>query len=144
MDVIEHLDDDVAALRAYAAVAQPSAPLVIVVPAYDWAWSDKDVRLGHRRRYTRERLRAALTAAGLDVERVTHFHSWLAVVAFVGRKTPLKRFLSGGRDEAGTAGTKLNRVLRAVGATERAALRFTDLPFGLSILAIARVPDRDQ
>jgi SAM-dependent methyltransferase len=140
MDVIEHLADDVVALQRYAAAARPGAPIVLAVPAYEWAWSSKDDRLGHRRRYTKARLRRAILDADLDVERITYFHSWLAVVSFLVRKTPLRRYAGDGRDEAGNAGARVNTLLRAVGAMERAALRYVDLPFGLSLFAVARVP----
>jgi SAM-dependent methyltransferase len=142
MDVIEHLADDVVALRRYAAAARPGAPIVLAVPAYEWAWSNKDDRLGHRRRYTKTRLQRAIVDAGLDVERITYFHSWLAIVSFVVRKTPLRRYAGDGRDEAGNAGARVNALLRGIGAMERAVLRAVDLPFGLSLFAVARAPLR--
>ena len=144
MDVIEHLADDVMALRHYAAAARPGAPIVLAVPAYKWAWSSKDDRLGHRRRYTKTRLQRAIVDAGLDVERITYFHSWLAVVSFFVRKTPLRRYAGDGRDEAGNAGARVNALLRGVGAMERVVLRYVDLPFGLSLFAVARVPLSDD
>ncbi|HWC38544.1 MAG TPA: class I SAM-dependent methyltransferase, partial [Acidimicrobiales bacterium] len=56
MDVIEHLDDDRAALREYRRVVEPRGMVVVAVPAYQWAWSGHDEALGHRRRYTAKRL----------------------------------------------------------------------------------------
>lgn len=140
MDVLEHLDDDVLALQGYRHATQPGATLLVVVPAYQWAWSAKDERLGHRRRYTRPRLRAALEASGLEVDRMTHFHAWLVVPAFLVNRTPLRRLASPSSTEAGKAGGRLNRVLLGVGTVERWWLRHRDLPFGLSIMAVARVP----
>lgn len=142
MDVIEHLADDVEGLRAYAGTLGPGGVVVIVVPAYEWAWTAKDDRLGHRRRYTRRRLRSALERAGFDVVRVTHFHVWLAPIALLATQTPLRRLPGSARNEAGTSGARIDRVLRLLGRIERRAIRRTDLPIGLSILATAVVADR--
>ena len=139
LDVVEHLDDDVLALRELARVVEPGGLLVLAVPAYQWAWSDHDVRLGHRRRYTRAQIREAAEAAGLTVQRCTHFHSWLAPVALAVRRTPLGRLQRGSAEEASMGGPTVNRVLRRVTDVERWLLRRTDLPVGLSILLVARV-----
>ena len=68
-DVIEHLDDDRAALAELRRVAAPGARLVLTVPAYSWLWSEHDVSMHHRRRYTEPRLRERVAAAGLGADR---------------------------------------------------------------------------
>lgn len=137
LDVVEHLDDDLAALRELARVVGDGL-VVVAVPAYPWAWSDHDVRLGHRRRYTRRTLEAAAEAAGLEVLRCTYFHSWLAPVAFLVRRTPVGRLLRGSAEEASFVHPIVNRGLILVTALERRILRGRDLPFGLSVLLVAR------
>ncbi len=138
LDVVEHLDDDVLAMAEYARVVGPGGTVVLTVPAYAWAWSDHDVRLGHRRRYTARSLRRAAEASGLEVERCTYFHSWLVPVALAVRKTPLRRSMRGGAQEASFVSPLVNRALLAVTRLERAVLRRVDLPFGLSILLVGR------
>ena len=139
LDVVEHLDDDVVALREYLRVVEPGGVVVLTVPAYRWAWSDHDVALGHRRRYTRDELRAAVEAAGFVVERATYFHSWLVLPALLVRRTPLGRLMGGSSPEEASFGSpSLNRLLGVVSRTEAAVLRRVDLPFGLSILLVAR------
>jgi SAM-dependent methyltransferase len=139
LDVVEHLDDDLGALAELARVAGDGL-IVVTVPAYGWAWSDHDVRLGHRRRYTRATLEGAARRAGLEVLRCTHFHSWLAPIAYVVRRTPAGRLLRGSAEEASYVHPTVNGVLRGVTALERVALRRMDLPFGLSVLLVARSP----
>jgi len=145
LDVLEHLDDDVAAFRELSRVAGPGGLVVVAVPAYQWAWSDHDVRLGHRRRYTRVALVAAAHAADIDVVRCTHFHSWLAPAALLLRRTPLRRLLRGqAAEEASFVSPAANRALGLVVSLERALLRAADLPFGLSILLVGRVSDAGE
>ncbi|HJR26851.1 MAG TPA: hypothetical protein VJ804_15340, partial [Acidimicrobiales bacterium] len=110
----------------------------VAVPAYAWAWSDHDVRLGHRRRYSRRALVEAARAAGLDVLRVTYFHSWLVPFALLLRRTPLRRLLRGSAEEASYVGPGVNRFLARVTRFERFVLRRVDLPLGLSVLLVAR------
>lgn len=143
MDVVEHLDDDVAALREYLRVVRPGGILIIAVPAYMWAWSSHDEALGHRRRYTAKQLADRASEAGLDVQRVTHFHSWLAPVAFVVRKTPLRLLLQGSSKTAeGTSFVHpvVNAMLLRVTRMERRVERRRTIPFGLSIMVVARAP----
>jgi len=64
LDVIEHLDDDVAGLRAARRCLRDEGLLVVAVPAYPSLWSAHDVALGHRRRYTAIELRRVVELAG--------------------------------------------------------------------------------
>ena len=142
LDVLEHLDDDVVGFRELARVAGAGGLVVVAVPAYRWAWSEHDVRLGHRRRYNRVALLAAAHAADIDVVRCTHFHAWLAPVAYLLRRTPLRRLLQNrSAEEASFVSPGVNRILTFVGTVERFVLRGVDLPFGLSILLVGRVSD---
>lgn len=139
LDVVEHLDDDVIAFEELGRVVGPAGIVVVAVPAYQWAWSDHDVRLGHRRRYTRAQLRGAAEQAGLTVVRCTHFHSWLVPVAWLVRRTPVGRLMGGGSAEEASFGNAwINRLLQAVTDVERTVLARRDLPVGLSILLVAR------
>lgn len=140
LDVLEHLDDDVAALLEFARVVKPGGTIVVAVPAYAWAWSDHDVVLGHRRRYTRAGLLEVAENAGLVVQRCTYYHSWLVPVALLVRRTPLRRLLRGEAEEASYVNPSVNRLLSTVAAVERVACRFFDVPFGLSIMLVARSP----
>lgn len=142
MDVIEHLDDDVAALREYARVVRPGGRMIVAVPAYQWAWSEHDEALGHRRRYTSRQLVERAAEAGLVIERVTHYHSWLTPVAYVMRRTPVRLLLRGSKktaEEVSFVNPKVNELLLRVARAERRIGQRVRLPFGLSIMLVARV-----
>jgi dolichyl-phosphate beta-glucosyltransferase len=139
LDVVEHLDDDVVALREYRRVLAPGGVVVLTVPAYQWAWSDHDVALGHRRRYTARALADAAEAAGLSVERVTYFHAFLVLPALLLRRTPLGRVLGGSSpEEASFLSPSLNRLIGGWCRIEGALARRFGLPAGLSVLLVAR------
>lgn len=72
-DVIEHVEDDLALLRAIRRVLRPNGRLLLTVPAIAWLYGPKDRAIGHFRRYERRTLRAVLTAAGF---KVTRMRSW--------------------------------------------------------------------
>ena len=77
LDVLEHLDDDVAALVTARRALRPSGLLVITVPAYRWLWSGHDVALGHRRRYTARELSRVVERAELAVVHASYFNTLL-------------------------------------------------------------------
>ena len=73
MDVLEHVDDDVALLSNVAASVSPGTPIFITVPAFGFLWSAHDVFLDHRRRYTSRMLARTITGARLTVDRIPLF-----------------------------------------------------------------------
>jgi hypothetical protein len=77
MDVLEHVDDDVGLLRAYAEPARSGARFIVSVPAFSWLWSPHDEFLEHRRRYTLNQILRVLSQAGLSP--VTGFYFFAAL-----------------------------------------------------------------
>jgi SAM-dependent methyltransferase len=69
-EVLEHLGDDVGALREWVERLEPGGTAIVSVPAWQRQWGPHDVHAGHFRRYDREPLLALLTAAGLGDPRL--------------------------------------------------------------------------
>lgn len=136
-DVIEHIDDDAGAVRSLAALLRPGAPFVMTVPAYGWLWSEHDERHHHKRRYTGAAARRLLEGAGLTVEKCSHYNTLLTPLVVLRRG--LAR-LSGAvfKPDDAMPPPFLNRLLTAIFGFERHLLRLGSLPFGISILCIAR------
>jgi hypothetical protein len=67
VNVLEHLDDDVGVLRTLHGLLTPGGSICIFVPAFEGLYSEFDRRVGHRRRYRRTQLIAALDRAGYSI-----------------------------------------------------------------------------
>lgn len=137
LDVIEHHPRPEELLREARRVLCPDGCMVLTVPAFQWMWTYHDHLLGHYRRYTKARLIAELEAVGLEPERATYFQSWLLPMAWVFRKAKALAG-RGTKPDSWVPPGPLNRALLAVADAESRYLSSHSVPFGLSILAVAR------
>jgi SAM-dependent methyltransferase len=141
LDVIEHLDDDLAAMSELRRVVAPGGSLLVTVPAYPWLWSGHDVINHHRRRYTRRSLTAVAERAGWKRVRTTYFNSLLLPVAILLRM--LDRLLSTKPTESSldlwVPPTPVNWLLERPLLLEGALIsRGGRIPAGLSLLEVFR------
>jgi SAM-dependent methyltransferase len=138
LDVLEHIDDDLAVLRALRKRLNPNGWLVVTVPAYPILWSHHDEIHHHKRRYTLGSLCQAAHAAGCSVSYVSHFNFWLfpaiALVRLLRRWTVSTR-----AENLMLPPPWLNAALTGLLASERYFLGHRRiLPFGLSLVLVAQ------
>jgi SAM-dependent methyltransferase len=140
LDVIEHLEDDVGALRELRRVTKLGGALLVTVPAYQWLWSGHDEVNHHHRRYSRRTLLAAAQGGGWHMESSTHFNSLLLPPAIVLRA--LERFKPSTTKSSldlWVPPAPLNSALRQPLNLEAAVIgRGGSIPVGLSLLAVFR------
>lgn len=136
LDVLEHLDDDVAGLRRARETLGEGGLLLVTVPAFGWLWSGHDIALGHRRRYTSAGLRRVVEAAGYRVERVSYFNTLLFPV--IASLRLWKRWCGDDRHDLRRPGPAANAWLERLFALERHVVPTVALPFGVSLLLLAR------
>ena len=136
LDVLEHLRDDGAALRALANELAPGGRLLVTVPAYRFLWSHHDVVTHHERRYLRPELTARVEAAGLRVLHASYFNTFLFPVIWAVRAIHRLLRRRGGSDVR-MPSPLANAVLTSVFGAERRLVPRMRLPFGVSILVVA-------
>jgi SAM-dependent methyltransferase len=125
LNVIEHISEDVAALKTMANMLHPGGRAIVLVPAFQALFGTLDMELAHVRRYTRRSLTERMTQAGFQVHRSFYFNL------------------------VGTFGWWLNARVRKVPRIPIRQLRYFDalvpllqwedrlpLPFGQSVIAI--------
>jgi SAM-dependent methyltransferase len=145
LDVIEHLDDDVSALREMRRVLAPGGHILVTVPAHRFMWGDQDEVNMHKRRYVAAELRDRLTASGFEVLRVSYMNALLfPPIAIIRLLRRLQRRLRPATEQRSdfrfrTPGP-LNVLLARVFGAEAPIVRRMNIPFGVSILALARKP----
>jgi SAM-dependent methyltransferase len=92
MDVIEHIDEDLEAVKEWLRFVKPGGSVFITVPAFAWLWSRHDTALGHKRRYTKRSLRQLAQSASLEIHNLKYAFSFLVLPAYVMRRLlPRKR-----------------------------------------------------
>lgn len=137
LDVIEHVDRDIDSLKAIRSRLVLGGKAVITVPAYMFLWSSFDEMNEHKRRYTLPELNTKLIQAGFTVETISYFNTLLFPVVFVVRvlNNALKR---DGASDVDMPNWLMNFVLEKIFGIEKYLLKFVNLPFGVSILAVVR------
>ena len=72
VNVLEHIEHDVNALKAFEQILVPGGHVIVFVPALQVAYGPLDAELGHHRRYSKRTLRAAFEDAGLELVRLRY------------------------------------------------------------------------
>jgi SAM-dependent methyltransferase len=136
LDVLEHIEDDAAAVRALRDRLSERGMLLLTVPAFQWLWSEHDVLSQHMRRYTRERFTTLLQHAGLKVAYCGYFNALLFPLAVANLKlgSLVSRDVHRGLQIPRRG---LNRALERIFSLESRLVPRIRLPFGLSIAACA-------
>jgi SAM-dependent methyltransferase len=127
VNVLEHIEDDIALLRRFREMVVPDGRVVLFVPAHPWLYGAHDAADGHFRRYTRQSLRNALGSAGLQVERLR----WVNMPGIVGWWLNRRRQRVGFDD---CQCRTFDRMVPIIAAAER----LIPPPVGLSLLAVGR------
>lgn len=147
IDVLYHagVADDVAVMRRLARGLRPGGVLIVHLVAHEFLRGPHDVAVHTRERYTRAMVLDRLRAAGLHPERVTYrvslvFPLIAAYRLWSGRARRARARPEDVISDVSMPGPLANRLLRWAGRLEGWLTRWVALPFGSSILAVARQP----
>ena len=95
LDLIEHVEDDRAALSGLWRVLKPGGRLIVFTPAFQFLWSAQDRVSHHFRRYTAPELRSKLVEAGYAIDKLSYANTLLFPVVWGGRALLRLSFRSG-------------------------------------------------
>ncbi|HEM61226.1 MAG TPA: class I SAM-dependent methyltransferase, partial [Chloroflexi bacterium] len=139
-DVICCINEHGLAFSELSRVLRPGGRVVVNLPAYNPLRSEHDLAVHIKKRYTRADVAVQAERAGLTVERVAHANTLLFPIAAavrLAKKVPSKP-ASEARSDLKPLPSAINRGLTQVLLVERWLLQRMDLPFGLSVVFVAR------
>jgi ubiquinone/menaquinone biosynthesis C-methylase UbiE len=136
-DVLEHLEDDKRALEEAYRIVKPGGFIFVTAPAFGFLWGGADRLSLHKRRYSRKRLIQLLRGAHFKPVRSTYFNTFLFLPILAVRL--MERFLKlNSSMEYEPLHGVLNGVLKTIFSFERHLIKYINLPFGVSLMAIAK------
>jgi SAM-dependent methyltransferase len=130
-NVLEHVEDDGAALTNMATLLPPGAPIFLLVPAFMALYGEHDRADHHFRRYTKRSLRKTVAPLPLEIEtdyymNLPGFFAWFLYVRALRREL----------NEGGIG--LYDRVIPAIRAVEERVRP----PFGQTLVAVLRTTGR--
>jgi SAM-dependent methyltransferase len=143
LDVIEHVDEDAAAVRELVRVTRPGGLLLITVPAFPGLWSEHDEINHHKRRYRAHEIRSLVTPS-CEIRRFTYMNTFLFPIAWLVRTWQQARRAVAGpprhapRTDFVDYHPVVNALLTVIFTSETNLVGTVGLPFGLSLLCLAR------
>ena len=137
LDVVEHLDDDIAGLKEMHRVTKQGGYSLIFVPAFMWLWGVQDDVSNHRIRYTKKQIVERLKQAGYSVGRAT-YANFTFFAPILGGRTIMRITGIKPESENNVNISALNGVFGKLFSAERHLLKNFDFPFGVSIVVVAR------
>jgi SAM-dependent methyltransferase len=136
LDVLEHIDDDVASVRALSGLLHPGGYILRTVPALQSLWSYYDESHEHKRRYSHKTLRRVLAVRALELVNMSYTGFFLFPLIYGVRL--MNKLLRRIGDDLRLPGLLPNSALCAITSFDRPLVSRVGLPVGSSLLAIVR------
>ena len=139
LDVVEHIENDENLASEMMRVLKPGGHVFVTVPAHMWLWTYWDEMLSHKRRYSKKGVEDLFINQGFEVVFSSYFYSYLLPLALIVRS--VKRFSKKEKtSDFFELPVWVNNVLVLMAKIEVAVLSLVKIPFGLSVVLVARKP----
>jgi SAM-dependent methyltransferase len=151
-EVLEHIEDDAAALKDWSTRLRPGGWLLLSVPAYQRRYGPADELVGHFRRYDPDALVALLASCGFGETEVRHYGFPLGYALEAGRNLiGRRRLAAAGTTSVAERTAGSGRFLQPAGHARSVATKWGTVPFraaqkafpdtGTGLVAVARLAD---
>lgn len=138
-DVVEHVADDRRAMAELVDLVRPGGRLVVTVPAWQFLFGERDVRMGHFRRYGKRQLTDLVRSTpGIELESVRWWNLSGFLLNAIGRKVLRLKFSEKFRYQRATRGARLRA--RVLNRWFHLFENRVPVPLGLTLIAVARRP----
>ena len=146
LDVLEHLEKDVELLNEMVRISKPGGYIIVAVPAFKMFWSQHDIALHHKRRYTKKQLLRILKKIDCQIIKVTYYNIILSLPILAVRKfkTIFHRNKPIQSDVFMNFPNFLNILFGFLYKAEIWCLKFINFPFGVSILFVLKKYSENQ
>jgi len=136
LDVIEHVEQDVASMKTLAARLADDGKILVTVPAMPWLWSRHDELHHHYRRYTKSSFAKVVRDADLHIAHIGYYNFLLFPAAAI--KRIIDRYTSGEYSDFDMPPRWLNSIFYFLFKLERFWIGKIPMPFGISLFAIVQ------
>lgn len=136
LDVLEHVEES-PTLKEIHRILKPKGTVILSVPAFDWLWSQWDVVLQHKRRYTIDSLSKVLGIHNFKVIKISYAYSFLVLPAIIVRSIKSKMFKNNYPSDFKLSSSPINWFLFSLSKIESFFMYNNKVPFGTSIFCVA-------
>lgn len=142
IDVLYHqaVKNSQIAINEFYRVLKPGGLLIVKVPAYNWLRGKHDITVHTKHRFTVPEVQFKLKRGGFNNIKTTYFASFLLPIVLIKRLVETFTNSKDGHSDVELPNKILNQFFVLLFKIETQILKFTKLPFGLSILGIANKP----
>lgn len=137
LDVLEHIKNDMQAIKLLAKLVKPNGELIVLVPAMPELWGKRDEEYGHYRRYTKDSLKSLVSNSELKIKILRYWNFVGAITAFIMFKIGLDL-------ESDKISISTKQPFVTINALIRLWLNLVEqypiFPFGMSLLAVLEKP----
>lgn len=136
-DVVEHIEDDLQSMKSLYDKTKMGGYALFTVPAHPWLWSEHDETNHHKRRYTYKSFETILKKSGFEIQKLSYYNMWLFPLA-VGVRFFKKILRRKDYGDMSLPSDGMNNILCSIFKSERSMLRYFNLPFGISLIAVCK------